>query len=121
MLLLKPPYLGVLPRDREENPGETSALEASMAWFLMPTKSMRDGHAGKEQASPSHLWHIQAHPDSRPNEGQQRQLGETSARVATGHGRSLLDFTFLTQPRLGSCFTAIWKFSGSDHLKYVIT
>lgn len=40
MLLLKPPYLGVFPRDREENPGKASALEASTIWFLTPIKSM---------------------------------------------------------------------------------
>lgn len=34
-------------------------------------------------------------------------------------GESLLHLTLVTQPRLSSCFAAIWEFSWSDHIKYV--
>ena len=66
--------------------------------------------------SPSHLWHVQDHPESPPDKRQQRELGDQPCRVVTvADGESLRNFTFLTQPGLCSCLAAVWKFSQSDH------
>lgn len=73
-MLLKPPYLGVLPRDREENPRQALVLETSTSWYLMPVKSIQDKHL----LSLSHLCHIRDHPESDPNKGQQRQPDEAA-------------------------------------------
>lgn len=81
-MLLKPPYLGVLPRDREENPRQALVLETSTSWYLMPVKSIQDKHVCKKKnkhlLSLSHLCHIRDHPESDPNKGQQRQPDEAA-------------------------------------------
>lgn len=44
-------------------------MEASTIWFLTLMESMRDRRACREQASLSHLWHVQDHRKSPPREG----------------------------------------------------
>lgn len=116
-MLLKPPYLGVLPRDREENPRQALVLETSTSWYLMPVKSIQDKHVCKQKTSISCLFHISV--TSVITLSQTQITGSRDSQMkqqcegSNWWWQALLNFTLLTQPRLSSCFAAWWKFNRS--------
>ena len=84
MLPLKPPYLGVLPRDREENPG--GGISLGSQHHLV-------SHAGGKHARQACLQRTGvaftslAHPGSPDHphiKGQQRWPSDQPCRVVTG-------------------------------------
>lgn len=63
LLFLKPPYLGLLPRDGEGNSGQALSLQGGISCFLKPMRNLQeDGHVHPEQASP--VWYLADTPNN---------------------------------------------------------